>query len=122
MPQLRVGLAQIDTTVGDLQGNADLVSTWTAHARASGCHAVVFPEMTLTGYMPEDLVLRRSFVDASISALQGVATRLHEEGCGDIAVVVGYCDKSHRPAPAVGRPAGEPQNAAALIWQGRVVT
>jgi len=67
MPQLRVGLAQIDTTVGDLQGNADLVSAWTAHARTSGCHAVVFPEMTLTGYMPEDLVLRRSFVDASIA-------------------------------------------------------
>ena len=122
MPQLRVGLAQIDTTVGDLAGNADLVSHWVAHASQSGCHAVVFPEMTLTGYMPEDLVLRRSFVDASIATLQGVATRLQDEGCGDIAVVVGYCDKSHRPAPAVGRPAGEPQNAAALIWQGKVVT
>ncbi|MCW2669412.1 MAG: synthetase, partial [Frankiales bacterium] len=46
MPQLRVGLAQIDTTVGDLQGNSDLVSQWVAHARKSGCHAVVFPEMT----------------------------------------------------------------------------
>jgi NAD+ synthase (glutamine-hydrolysing) len=122
MPQLRVGLAQIDTTVGDLQGNSDLVSQWVAHARESGCHAVVFPEMTLTGYMPEDLVLRRSFVDASIAALQALATRLADEGAGEVAVVVGYCDKSHRPAPAVGRPAGEPQNAAAVIWQGRVVT
>src|SRR3954451_7477359 len=120
MPQLRVGLAQIDTTVGDLQGNADLVSTWTAHARASGCHAVVFPEMTLTGYMPEDLGLRRSFVDASIATLQALAGRLAHEGAGEVALVVGYCDKSHRPAPAVGRPAGEPQNAAAVLWQGRV--
>ncbi|MFN2540033.1 MAG: NAD+ synthase [Mycobacteriales bacterium] len=122
MPQLRVGLAQIDTTVGDLAGNADLVSQWVAHAQRSGCHAVVFPEMTLTGYMPEDLVLRRSFVDASLAMLHQLATRLGDEGAGDVAVVVGYCDKSHRPAPAVGRPAGEPQNAAALIWQGRVVT
>jgi NAD+ synthase (glutamine-hydrolysing) len=122
MPQLRVGLAQINTTVGDLQGNADAVSTYVGHARAGGCHAVVFPEMTLTGYMPEDLVLRRSFVQASLDALEKLARRLADEGAGDIAVVVGYCDRSHRPAPAVGRPAGEPQNAAALIWQGQVVT
>ncbi|MCW2544972.1 MAG: synthetase [Frankiales bacterium] len=122
MPQLRVGLAQINTTVGDLQGNADVVSTYVGHARAAGCHAVVFPEMTLTGYMPEDLVLRRSFVQASLDCLDKLARRLADEGAGDIAVVVGYCDRSHRPAPAVGRPAGEPQNAAALIWQGQVVT
>jgi NAD+ synthase (glutamine-hydrolysing) len=122
MPQLRVGLAQIDTTVGDFAGNADLISTYTEHARSSGCHAVVFPEMTLTGYMPEDLVLRATFVQASLDALDALALRLQAEGAGDIAVVVGYCDRSRRPAPAVGRPAGEPQNACALIWRGRVIT
>ncbi|MCW2601481.1 MAG: synthetase [Frankiales bacterium] len=122
MPQLRIGLAQVDTTVGDLQGNADVVSTYVAHARESGCHAVVFPEMTLTGYMPEDLVLRRSFVQASLDALTALATRLQDEGAGELAVVVGYCDRSHRPSPALGRPAGQPQNAAAVLWQGRVVT
>jgi NAD+ synthase (glutamine-hydrolysing) len=122
MAQLRIGLAQIDTTVGDLRGNADTVSSYVAHARGAGCHAVVFPEMTLTGYMPEDLVLRRSFVQASLDSLQALAIRLAEEGAGEIAVVVGYCDRSHRPAPAVGRPAGEPQNAAAVIWRGAVVT
>jgi NAD+ synthase (glutamine-hydrolysing) len=121
MPQLRVGLAQVDTTVGDLAGNADLVSAWTEHARQSGCHVVVFPEMTLTGYMPEDLVLRRSFVQASLDAVATLARRLDEQGAGELAVVVGYCDRSHRPAPAVGRPAGEPQNAAAVIWRGEVV-
>jgi NAD+ synthase (glutamine-hydrolysing) len=121
MPQLRVGLAQVDTTVGDLAGNAALVSAWTAHARQAGCHVVAFPEMTLTGYMPEDLVLRRSFVDASLAAVTALAQRLDEEGSGDVAVVVGYCDRSHRPAPAVGRPAGEPQNAAAVLWRGEVV-
>jgi NAD+ synthase (glutamine-hydrolysing) len=122
MPQLRIGLAQVDTTVGDLQGNADVVSTYVAHARTTGCHAVVFPEMTLTGYMPEDLVLRRSFVQASLDTLEALAARLQAEGAGEIAVVVGYCDRSHRPAPAVGRPAGEPQNAAAVLWRGEVVT
>ena len=122
MPQLRVGLAQINTSVGDLQGNASTISSYVAHAKASGCHAVVFPELALTGYMPEDLVLRRSFVQASLDTLDELARRIQDEGAGDIAVVVGYCDRSQRPAPAVGRPAGEPQNAAALIWQGRVVT
>jgi NAD+ synthase (glutamine-hydrolysing) len=121
MPQLRIGLAQVDTTVGDLQGNADVVSSYVAHARTTGCHAVVFPEMTLTGYMPEDLVLRRSFVQASLDTLEKLARRLQDEGAGEIAVVVGYCDRSHRPAPAVGRPAGEPQNAAAVLWRGEVV-
>ncbi len=121
MPQLRVALAQVDTTVGDLAGNAELVSAWAQHAKKGGCHVVVFPEMTLTGYMPEDLVLRRSFVQASLDAVSALATRLADEGAGDVAVVVGYCDRSHRPAPAVGRPAGEPQNAAAVLWRGQVV-
>ena len=63
--QLRVALAQVDTRVGDLSGNADLVSTWTAKAAGAGAHLVVFPEMTLTGYPAEDLVLRESFAHAS---------------------------------------------------------
>jgi NAD+ synthase (glutamine-hydrolysing) len=122
MPQLRVGLAQVNTTVGDLRGNADTISRYVAHARESGCHVVVLPEMALTGYMPEDLVLRRSFVHASIDAVHQLAQRLAGDGAGDIAVVVGYCDRSQDPAPALGRPAGEPQNAAAVMWQGQVVT
>jgi NAD+ synthase (glutamine-hydrolysing) len=121
VPQLRLGLAQVDPVVGDLGGNADLVSGWTRHAVAGGCHVVAFPEMVLTGYPPEDLVLRRSFVQASLDALEALAVRLAAEGAGDIAVVVGYCGRSERPAPAVGRPAGEPQNAAAVLHGGRVV-
>ena len=121
MPQLRVGLAQVDTTVGDLAGNADVVSAYVQHALAAGCHLVVLPEMTLTGYMPEDLVLRRAFVQASLDTLDALAGRLADEGAGHLAVVVGYCDRSDRPAPALGRPAGEPQNAAAVLWGGAVV-
>jgi NAD+ synthase (glutamine-hydrolysing) len=121
MAQLRIGLAQVDSTVGDLAGNADIVSSWTAHARERGCHLVAFPEMMLTGYPPEDLVLRASFVQASLDALAALAARLDAEGAGDIAVVVGYCGRSETPAPAVGRPAGEPENAAAVLYGGRVV-
>ena len=121
MAQLRIGLAQVDATVGDLPGNADVVSAWTARAHEQGCHLVAFPEMMLTGYPAEDLVLRSSFVAASLSALEQLAIRLAEEGHGDLAVVVGYCGRADHSVPALGRPAGEPQNAAALLHGGRVV-
>ena len=122
MAQLRIGLAQVDSTVGDLAGNADRISRWTAHAVQQGCHLVAFPEMVLTGYPPEDLVLRRSFVQASLDGLDALAARLAGEGAGDVAVVVGYCGRSEKPSPALGRPAGEPQNSAAVLHGGRVVS
>jgi NAD+ synthase (glutamine-hydrolysing) len=82
MAQLRVALAQVNSTVGDLPGNADLVSRWTAQAVQQGCHLVAFPEMVLTGYPAEDLVLRHAFVQASLDALEALAGRLAEEGAG----------------------------------------
>ena len=121
MAQLRIGLAQVDATVGDLNGNARLVSGYAQHAVAAGCHLVAFPEMFLTGYPPEDLVLRSSFVQASLDALEQLAARLADEGAGELAVVLGYCGRTETSAPAVGRPAGEPQNAAAVLHRGRVV-
>jgi len=78
--------------------------------------------MVLTGYPPEDLVLRASFVQASLDALEALAVRLADEGAGELAVVVGYCGRSEQPAPALGRPAGEPQNSAAVLHRGRVVS
>ena len=67
MAQLRVALAQVDTTVGDLDGNVALVREWSRRAADAGAHLVAFPEMMLTGYPPEDLVLRQSFVAASVA-------------------------------------------------------
>ncbi|MEX2289118.1 MAG: NAD+ synthase [Mycobacteriales bacterium] len=122
MAQLRIGLAQVDPTVGDLPGNAALVRRWTRHAVEQGCHLVAFPEMVLTGYPAEDLVLRHSFVQASLDALEALAAGLAEDGAGDVAVVVGYCGRSETPSPALGRPAGEPQNSAAVLYGGRVVS
>ena len=121
MAQLRLALAQLDVTVGDLSGNAAAIAQWTRHAADQGAHVVLFPEMALTGYPPEDLVLRRSFVQASRSALEALAAQLAAEGLGDVAVVVGYLDACPDAAPRLGRPAGEPQNAAAFLHGGRVV-
>jgi NAD+ synthase (glutamine-hydrolysing) len=121
MAQLRIGLAQVDMTVGDLPGNADTVSAYAQLARAAGCTLAVFPEMMITGYPAEDLVLRHAFVQASLDTLEALAARLAAEGAGDLAVVVGYCGRTEQPAPALGRPAGEPQNSAAVLFRGEVV-
>ncbi len=121
MTKLRIALAQVNATVGDLDGNAELIVEWTRRAAAAGVRVVVFPEMMLTGYPVEDLALRASFVEASIATLHQVAARLGAEGLGDIAVVAGYLDRRADLATRTGLPAGAPQDAAALLHGGRVV-
>ena len=121
MPQLRIALAQVDPTVGDLEGNAAQVLTQTRLAVGRGAHLVAFPEMALTGYPVEDLALRASFVGASRAALDTLAADLAAEGLGETLVVVGYLDGSVTDAARLGRPKGSPQNAAALIYRGHVV-
>ncbi|MFH9721797.1 NAD+ synthase [Streptomyces sp. NPDC017254] len=121
MPQLRLALNQIDSTVGDIAGNAEAIVHWTRHAAGQGAHLVAFPEMALTGYPVEDLALRSSFVEASRTALRGLARRIADEGLGELPVVVGYLDRSERAEPRLGRPAGSPENAAAVLYRGEVV-
>ncbi|MBF8189870.1 NAD+ synthase [Nonomuraea sp. K274] len=121
MAQLRIALAQTNPTVGDLTANADRLVAWTRDAAERGAHLVVFTEMFLTGYPVEDLVLRTSFVDASIRTLEEVARRLEREGLGDLPVVAGYVDRAGL-APRVGQPKGAPLDAAALLHKGEVVT
>jgi NAD+ synthase (glutamine-hydrolysing) len=119
--RLRIALAQVNATVGDLGGNAELIVAWTRRAAERGARVVVFPEMMLTGYPVEDLALRASFVEASIAMLHAVAARLGAGGLGGIAVVTGYLDRRTDLAARTGLPAGAPQDAAALIHGGRVV-
>jgi NAD+ synthase (glutamine-hydrolysing) len=119
--KLRIALAQVNATVGDLDGNAELIVAWTRRAAERGARVVVFPEMMLTGYPVEDLALRASFVEASIATLHAVAARLEAEGLGGIALVTGYLDRRTDLAARTGLPAGAPQDAAALIYGGRVV-
>jgi NAD+ synthase (glutamine-hydrolysing) len=118
---LRVGLAQVNATVGDLAGNAGIIVEWTRRAAARGARVVVFPEMALTGYPVEDLALRASFVEASIAAVRDVAERLNAEGLGGVAVVVGYLDRRAGLVPRTGLPAGAPLDAAAVLHGGQVV-
>ena len=121
MPQLRLALAQVNATVGDLSGNAEIVLGRARRAAAAGAHVVAFPEMALPGYPIEDLALRRSFLDASRAALTEVAERLDAQGLGKLLVVVGYLDGLPDAAPRLGRPDGAPQNALAFLHAGRVV-
>src|ERR1700730_7721716 len=118
---LRVGLAQVNATVGDLAGNAEIIVEWTRRAAARGARVVVFPEMALTGYPVEDLALRASFVEASITALRDLAEQLSVQGLGGIAVVPAYLARRADLAHGTGQPAGAPLDAAAVLYGGRVV-
>ena len=110
MAQLRLALAQVNYTVGDLTGNAAMVLDRARAAAAAGAQLVAFPEMTLTGYPPEDLVLRASFRSASRAALNRLAADLAASGLGETAVLVGYLDED-----------GGARNALAFLYGGRVV-
>ncbi|QIY68403.1 nitrilase-related carbon-nitrogen hydrolase [Streptomyces sp. RLB1-33] len=120
MPQLRLAMNQIDSTVGDLCGNAESIVRWTRHTAERGAHLVAFPEMALTGFPLEDLALRSFFVEASRTALDALARRLAEEGFGELPVVVGYIDRGEA-RPHLGQPADAPRNAAAVLHGGEVV-
>ena len=118
MAQMRLALAQINPTVGDLSGNVQAIREWTDKAAAAGAHLVAFPEMMLTGYPVEDLALRSSFVEGSRAALTELATALDSDGHGDLPVVVGYLDHAPYSLSATNRPL--PQNCAAVLHQGQV--
>ncbi|MGH3951294.1 MAG: NAD+ synthase [Pseudonocardiaceae bacterium] len=111
MSQLRIALAQVNPTVGALQANADKIVERTRQAADSGAHVVVFPEMVLTGYPVEDLALRAAFGHSSRAAVDALAGRLADKGCGDVLAYVGYLDLDE---------AG-PHNAVALLYGGQVV-
>jgi NAD+ synthase (glutamine-hydrolysing) len=112
---------QENATVGDLAGNADLVVSRAGAAADAGADLVVFPEMFLTGYPVEDLALRKSFIEASQSALGRLAARLGDTLPEATTVVVGYLDAAADHADRLGRPRHSPQNAAAVIRGGQVM-
>jgi NAD+ synthase (glutamine-hydrolysing) len=110
--QIRIALAQINPTVGDLAANADLISKNAFDAANAGAVVVVYPEMILTGYPVEDLATRASFRAASINGINNLAKRINDEGNGDLTLLVGYLGESEK---------GEPQNCVAVIYRGAVV-
>jgi len=110
--QIRIALAQINPTVGDLDKNADLISKYAFDATNAGATLIVFPEMVLTGYPVEDLANRASFRAASIAAVEKLATRINQEGNGDLTLLVGYLGESSL---------GRPQNCVAVIYRGEIL-
>ena len=109
--KLRVALAQVNPTVGDLVGNAALIKDGVAAAAAQGAQIAIFPEMVLTGYPVEDLALRPSFQQASRAALAQLATEINPS----IVAIVGYLDQV-----VTTDGAGKPQNKVAVISGGAV--
>jgi len=85
--KLRVALGQINSVVGDIGANTKRILTALAAAEEAGCHAAVFPELAVTGYPPEDLVLKRRFVQDSRQAMEEIAAR-----SGSCTAVVGFVD------------------------------
>ncbi|NYI94989.1 NAD+ synthase (glutamine-hydrolyzing) [Streptomonospora nanhaiensis] len=120
MAQLRIAMAQVNPTVGDLDGNGRIVLDHARRAAEAGAHLAVFPELVVTGYPVEDLALRNSFVSASIKATHALAAALAEEGLGELPVAVGFLSRRTGVGERFGQPAGSPQNAFALLYRGRV--
>ena len=115
MASFRVAAAQLNPTVGDIEGNTALIIDAMAWAETTSADVLVLPELALTGYPPEDLVLREAFVARSVAALEEVA-----KASGDTTAVVGFVDKAggHPGSDALGRSVA---NAAAIVRGGRLI-
>ena len=105
MRRLRIGMAQINSTVGDMEGNTAKILRFAQEARSMGVEIIAFPELAITGYPPEDLLLKPQFVDYNREQLQRII-----EGSQGIAIIVGFVDAND-----------DLYNAAALIHDGRLV-
>ena len=103
---IRVAAAQINTAVGDIDGNARLIEEWIGLAEEQGADLVAFPELTITGYPPEDLVLYDNFIAANRAALGQVALLV-----GDIVALVGFVESED----------GKLFNSAAVLHQRKIV-
>ena len=105
MAKLRVALCQINSVVGDIDANTKRILAALAAAEEAGCHAAVFPELAVTGYPPEDLVLKRRFVQDSRNAMEEIAAR-----SGSCTAAVGFVDGAEGC-----------QNAAGVAARGQLV-
>lgn len=112
MVPLRIALAQINSTVGDLLGNSEKIINACHDAARGGSNLVVFPEMALTGYPVEDLALRLSFQQAAVARAEAIAATLYADGLGSLTVILGSL-----------WPGGDaPQNVAVVIRHGVIET
>ena len=108
---MKIALAQINPTVGDIAGNCRKILDFIDQAKSRGAKIVVFPELSVIGYPPKDLLLKPRFVDDNLRGLQSIAARV-----SGIDAVVGYAERNSAP---VGRPL---HNAVALLREGKIVS
>ena len=104
--KIRIGLAQINASVGDLDGNTKRILRFVQDADRLGVDIVAFPELAITGYPPEDLLLKPGFVDDNLDALKLIAKKTSSL---DIAIVTGFIDRSD-----------DIYNSAAIISKGKI--
>src|SRR5512136_2354845 len=113
---MRIALAQINPTVGDLAGNLQKHLEMVGRAREAGAEVVVFPEMSILGYPPKDLLLKPAVIELAAQAVQRVAEAAAQNGGAGMTVLVGYPEKN---TASVGRPL---HNAVAILRDGAVVS
>jgi NAD+ synthase (glutamine-hydrolysing) len=118
---LRLALAQVNPTVGDISGNVSLCLDAVQKAASQGADVVLLPEMVITGYPIDDLALRPSFQAASSSAITELAEKLAMNNLGEILVIAGFLrGTDDSDAAKLGVPRGAPMNSAAVIYGGKI--
>ncbi|RUM62486.1 MAG: NAD+ synthase [Persephonella sp.] len=105
MKNLRLALAQINSTVGDLEGNTEKIISFIQKAKDYDCDIVAFPELAITGYPPEDLLFKERFINGNLEKLKEIA-----EACKDIVAIVGFVDKEE-----------DIYNSAGIIYNGEIL-
>ncbi|MEA2710401.1 MAG: hypothetical protein QOF78_3002 [Phycisphaerales bacterium] len=108
---MRIALAQINPTVGDLRLNVRKHLDFIQRAKDAGAQLVVFPELSVTGYPPKDLLLKRQFIDDQLRAVNLIASRV-----SGIDAIVGFAERNTQP---IGRPL---HNAVAVLRDGKIVS
>lgn len=109
---MRIALGQIDTTVGDLAGNVDRMVRFAEDAAGRGAELIVFPELSVTGYPPRDLLEKDAFIEKNLLELERLAA---ETTALDLAIICGYAGRAN------GVPGKQITNSAAIVEKGRVI-
>ena len=107
---MKIALAQIDTTVGDLRGNSEKILDFYRRGVVAGVDVVMTPELAITGYPPRDLLAKHRFVDDNLRTLDELAAQT-----GPTALLVGYVDFNPK------RPGRDYVNAVALVQDGKII-
>ena len=105
--ELKIGIAQINPTIGDLEGNARKISDYICKSKKKGVDLLIFPEMVITGYPPQDLLFNRTFIEKNIETLERISRQVEN----DMHVIIGFVDRID----------GKLYNGAAVLNNGRII-